>query len=92
MTLRHYRCVWSTPVTMFSDLLRRDRERYGLSPEQAARTLGVSQSVYRALEAAERRPDWETFDRIERLFGWPRTFRLDQPVHARASAPPLLPP
>jgi hypothetical protein len=27
------------------------------------------------LEAGERWPDWETFDRIERLFGWPQTFR-----------------
>jgi transcriptional regulator with XRE-family HTH domain len=30
---------------MFSDLLRRDRERYGLSVEQAAGQLGVTVRV-----------------------------------------------
>jgi transcriptional regulator with XRE-family HTH domain len=59
---------------MFAQLLHRDRERYGLSIEQAARQLGVSPAAYQALEAAERWPDWETYDRIERLFGWPRSF------------------
>ena len=57
---------------MFSDLLRADRERYGFTVVQAARRLGISAAAYRALEAAERWPDWETYDRIERLFGWPR--------------------
>jgi DNA-binding XRE family transcriptional regulator len=61
-------------VTMFSDLLRGDRERYGLTGEHAARRLGVTAAAYRALEAAEQWPEWETYDRIERLFGWPRTF------------------
>jgi DNA-binding XRE family transcriptional regulator len=59
---------------MFSDLLRRDRERHGLSVEQAAWRVGVTVSVYRTLEAAEVWPDWETCDRIERLYGWPRSF------------------
>lgn len=27
------------------------------------------------LEGGEQWPDWETYDRIERLFGWPRSFR-----------------
>jgi predicted transcriptional regulator len=58
---------------MFSDLLRRDRERAGLSVGQAAWRLGISLAEYRRLEAAETWPDWETFDRIERLFGWPQT-------------------
>ena len=60
-------------MTMFSDLLRGDRERSGLTVEQTARRLGVSLATYRALEAAEQWPDWETYDGIERLFGWPRT-------------------
>jgi DNA-binding XRE family transcriptional regulator len=64
----------SQGVTMFADLLHRDRERSGLTLEQAARQLGVTRSAYRALEAAELWPSWETYDRIERLFGWPQTF------------------
>jgi hypothetical protein len=35
----------------------------------------VSVGAYRKLEAGERWPSWETYDRIERLFGWPRSFR-----------------
>jgi transcriptional regulator with XRE-family HTH domain len=41
---------------MFSDLLRADRERAGLTLDQAARRLGVPLSTYRKLEAGERRP------------------------------------
>jgi hypothetical protein len=39
---------------MFSDLLHGDRERSGLTVEQAARHLGVPLVAYRGLEAAER--------------------------------------
>jgi transcriptional regulator with XRE-family HTH domain len=60
---------------MFSDLLRQDRTRSGLSVDQAAWRLGVTPAAYRQLESGERWPNWETFDRIERLFGRPRSFR-----------------
>jgi transcriptional regulator with XRE-family HTH domain len=59
---------------MFADLLRRDRERSGLSAEEAARRLGVSRAVYREIEASERWPEWEMYDRICKTFGWPRSF------------------
>jgi transcriptional regulator with XRE-family HTH domain len=59
---------------MFSDLLRGDRERNGLTVDQAARRFGVRPDVYRQLEAAERWPGWETYDRIAATFGWPRSF------------------
>ena len=36
--------------------------------------LGVSIRAYREIEAGERSPDWETFDRICKTFGWPQTF------------------
>jgi DNA-binding XRE family transcriptional regulator len=62
-------------ITMFGDLLCRDRERASLSPEQAARRFGVSRAPYRALEAGERWPEWETYDRICKTFGWPQTLR-----------------
>jgi DNA-binding XRE family transcriptional regulator len=45
---------------MFSDLLRGDRERSGLSVEQAAWCVGVPLGAYRKLEAGERWPSWET--------------------------------
>jgi DNA-binding XRE family transcriptional regulator len=41
---------------------------------QAAWELGVSIREYRELEAGTRWPNWETFDRICRLYGWPQTF------------------
>ena len=60
---------------MFSDLLRADRERSGLTVEQAAPRLDVPPVAYRKLEAGERWPSWETYDRIAAAFGWPRSFR-----------------
>ncbi len=59
---------------MFSDLLRRDRERSGLSIGQAAGRLGITLAAYGQLEAGERWPSWETYDRICEAFGWPRSF------------------
>jgi transcriptional regulator with XRE-family HTH domain len=59
---------------MFSDLLRRDRERFGLSIGQAAWRLGISIREYRDLEAGVRSPSVETWDRICMLYGWPQTF------------------
>jgi transcriptional regulator with XRE-family HTH domain len=41
---------------MFSDMLHRDRERHGLTVDQAARRLGVTPAAYRALETGERWP------------------------------------
>jgi transcriptional regulator with XRE-family HTH domain len=55
-------------------MLAEDRKRAGWSVEQAARQLGVSQAIYRELEAGTRSPAWETFDRICKTLGWPQTF------------------
>jgi DNA-binding XRE family transcriptional regulator len=71
---RQYRWVSSAVVTMFAELLRHDRERHGLSVEQAARRVGVPPVAYAKFEAGERWPSWETYDRIAAAFGWPRTF------------------
>ena len=60
---------------MFSDLLPGDRERAGLTIDEAAFRLGVPPVAYRKLEAGERWPSWETYDRIAAAFGWPRSFR-----------------
>jgi transcriptional regulator with XRE-family HTH domain len=59
---------------MLGELLKRDRERASLSIGQAAWRLGLTPAAYRRLEEGKAWPDWETYDRIERLFGWPRAF------------------
>jgi hypothetical protein len=38
------------------------------------RRLGVTVREYRELEAGERWPTFETWDRICKLYGWPQTF------------------
>ena len=48
-------------LTMFSDL-RRDRERAGMTVEQAASRFGVSVVACRQLEAGEGWPSWETYE------------------------------
>jgi hypothetical protein len=45
-------------VTMLSDLVQRDRERNGLSVDEAARRLGVTPAVYRELEPGSRILTW----------------------------------
>jgi DNA-binding XRE family transcriptional regulator len=55
-------------------VLTGDQRRGRLSVEQAAPRLGATRRAYRALEAGERSPDWEMFDRICRTFGGPQTF------------------
>jgi DNA-binding XRE family transcriptional regulator len=61
-------------VAAFPDLLRNDRERRGFTSGQVAWRLGVKPQEYRELEAGKRMPDFETWDRICKLFGWPQTF------------------
>jgi transcriptional regulator with XRE-family HTH domain len=59
---------------MFGEQLRSDRERAGMSTEQAARRFGVSRAEYVELEAGVRYPYCNTFDAICRRFGWPQAF------------------
>ncbi len=61
-------------VAAFPDMLRRDRERWGMGESQAAWRFGVSRPEYRELEAGTRLPTFETWDRICKLYGWPQTF------------------
>ena len=53
-------------------LLRRDREGSGLTVNQTAEVLEITPARYRQLEDGSVLPDWDTYDRICRLFGWPR--------------------
>jgi predicted transcriptional regulator len=61
---------------MLPTMLEHDRRRSGWSVGQAAWRLGVGVREYRELEAGDRSPNWETFDRIRKLYGWPQTFAV----------------
>ena len=61
-------------MAAFPTMLRRDRERWGISECQAAWRFGATVREYRELEAGERSPDFETWDRICKMYGWPQTF------------------
>jgi DNA-binding XRE family transcriptional regulator len=58
----------------FRAMLAEDRKRSGWSMGQVAWRLGVSIREYRELEAGASWPNWETWDRICELYGWPQTF------------------
>jgi predicted transcriptional regulator len=59
---------------MFSDMLRRDRERMGYSVGQTAWRFGVSLKEYRELKVGTCWLSFDTYDRICKLFGWPQAF------------------
>ena len=61
-------------VAAFPEMLRRDRERWGMRERQAAWRFGVSLPEYRELEAGTPLPTFETWERICKLYGWPQTF------------------
>jgi hypothetical protein len=41
--------------------------------------LGIMKAECRALEAGDAFPDFETWDRICELYGWPQTFAPNRP-------------
>ena len=60
-----------------------DRERNGLIARRALIALriaraswlvGVTVREYREIEAGTKAPDWDTYERVCELFGWPRSF------------------
>ena len=59
---------------MLPAMLEQDRKQAGWSVGQAAWRLGVSIREYREIEAGARSPDFETWDRICKLYGWLQTF------------------
>jgi predicted transcriptional regulator len=61
-------------VTLFSDMLRRDREREGLRLARAAWLLGVSVRELRELEAGTAYPSSDEYERIGELYQWPHAF------------------
>ena len=74
-------------MAAFPDMLRRDRERWGMRECQAAWRFGVTVRKYRELEAGERFPDLDTWDRISKLYGWPKTFVGRERVASNRGSP-----
>jgi transcriptional regulator with XRE-family HTH domain len=80
-------------MAAFPGLLRADRERRGFTIGQVAWRLGVKPQEYRGLEAGTRSPDFETWDRICTLYGWPQTFEgLRTVCHQQARCAGVAPP
>jgi DNA-binding XRE family transcriptional regulator len=61
-------------LAAFPKMLEQGRRRLGLTAGQIAWRLGVTSDEYQALEAGEPIHDFETWDRICKLRGWPQTF------------------
>jgi transcriptional regulator with XRE-family HTH domain len=58
----------------FRAMLAQDRKQAGWSMGFVAWRLGVSVREYGELEAGDRSPSFEAWDRICKTFGWPQTF------------------
>ena len=61
-------------LAAYPRMLEQDRRRRGFTVGQVAWRLGVKPQEYRALEAGDAVPDFDTWDRICKLYGWPQTF------------------
>ena len=66
--------AYGPPMAMLPTMLEEDRMRAGWSVGQAAWRLGITVRAFREIEAGERVPSWETWDRICKLYGCPQTF------------------
>jgi hypothetical protein len=56
----------------------RDRKHEGLRVCRAAWLVGVTVREYREMEAGDRVPEFDVWDRLCELYGWPRSF-VDSP-------------
>src|SRR5512132_3179229 len=61
-------------LAAYPGMMRRDRRREGLRVCRAAWLIGVSVREYREIEAGDRMPSPDTYERICKLYGWPQTF------------------
>jgi len=57
-------------VAMLPDMLRRDRERWGMSVGEAG-WAGSTRREYVAIEDGERPPNADQYEAICEFFGWP---------------------
>jgi hypothetical protein len=61
-------------LAAYPSMMQRDRRREGLRVCRTAWLVGVTVREYREMEAGDRVPDFEVWDRLCGLYGWPRTF------------------
>jgi transcriptional regulator with XRE-family HTH domain len=69
-------------VASFPRMMQRNRKREGLRVCRAAWLVGVSVREYREIEAGDREPSPDTYERISGLYGWPQTF-VGRPTEGR---------
>jgi transcriptional regulator with XRE-family HTH domain len=58
-------------LAAYPAMLVQSRTREGLRVCRAASLLGVTVREYREMEAGERTPDVDTYERMCEVFGWP---------------------
>jgi predicted transcriptional regulator len=58
----------------YEAMMQRDRKREGLRAVGEAWLIGVSVREYREIEAGDRTPSLDTYQRISELYGCPQTF------------------
>ena len=58
-------------VAMLSDMLRRDRERWGMSVGEAGWRLRITRREFVAIEDGEKPPTSIQYEAICEFFGWP---------------------
>jgi hypothetical protein len=61
-------------LASFPAVMQRDRKREDLRDCRAAWLIGVGVREYRQIEAGDRTPILDTYQRISELYGWPQTF------------------
>ena len=61
-------------MAAYPAMMERERKREGLRVCRAAWLIGVSVREYREMEAGDRTPNPNTYERISELYGWPQTF------------------
>lgn len=66
------------------ELLRRDRQRLGLSLAQVAGRIGITAAALRRVEDGEPVTPFDLWDRLVEFYGWPRTTGRRRP---RATPP-----
>jgi DNA-binding XRE family transcriptional regulator len=61
-------------LASFPSMMERGRKREGLRVCRAAWLIGVSVREYGEIEAGDRTPSLDVYQRICELYGWPQAF------------------
>jgi transcriptional regulator with XRE-family HTH domain len=69
-------------LAAYPGMVQRARKREGLRVCRAAWLVGVSVREYREIEAGDRTPGPDTYQRISELYCWPQTFVADRAERA----------